>query len=176
MIKDNETAEDCVILHNEVYSKGPVYIDKVSFKSMDGKIISKARTFEGFCIHVEYHCDDPASISENPLGVAIGIRRESDDILVAQFSSANPRDDEGYVVNSGSRNSKKAMNSGVIVACFPDNQLLAGEYVFSIGLLPGLPGCTDFYELHHKRYRFSILRSGYPSGAIFYPNVDWKHY
>ena len=176
LIKDNETAEDCVILHNEVYSKGPVYIDKVSFKSMDGKIISKARTFEGFCIHVEYHCDDPASISENPLGVAIGIRRESDDILVAQFSSANPRDDEGYVVNSGSRNSKKAMNSGVIVACFPDNQLLAGEYVFSIGLLPGLPGCTDFYELHHKRYRFSILRSGYPSGAIFYPNVDWKHY
>ena len=176
LMTDNETAEGCVVLHDEIYSKGPAFVDSVSFRNMDGEVISKARSFEEFCIHVEYHCDDPASISESPLSVAIGIRRESDGILVAQISSANPRDDEGYVVNSGSRNQKSAMNSGVIVARFPDNLLLAGDYVFSIGLLPGLPGCTDFYELHHKRYRFSILRSGYPSGAIFYPNVDWKHY
>lgn len=172
----NKVAEDCILLHNEIYSKGPVYIDKVTFKSMDGKIISKARTFDGFCISVHYHCDDTASISDVPLGLAIGIRRESDGILVAQFSTANPKTDEDNVINETMSCHNPAMDRGVMSAVFKSNQLLAGDYIFSIGLLPGLPGCTEFYELHHKRFRFTILRSGYPSGAVFYPIVEWEHF
>jgi len=166
--------EGCDILHNEYYSKGPVYIDRISFVSQDGKPISGIRTFEPFRIEVAYHSNNPDLISDIPLGLALDIERVSDKIKVAQFSSSNPKRDDDLRNNSHST-IKPAMKKGVFTVSFLLNQLLAADYIFSIGLLPGIPGSTEFYEYHHKRFRISILRTGYPSGAVFYPNVEWSH-
>ena len=166
--------EGCDILHDEYYSKGLVCIDRISFVPQYGKSISGIRTFEPLRIDVAYHCNNPDLISDTPLGLAMDIERESDKIKVAQFSSYNPERDED--LRDYSRSTiKPAMKKGVFTVSFLPNQLLAADYIFSMGLLPGIPGSTEFYEYHHKRFRISILRTGYPSGAVFYPKVEWNH-
>jgi hypothetical protein len=53
--------------------------------------------------------------------------------------------------------------------------MLEGEYLISLGILPNIPGHSNFYEYRHRTYRLKIVAAGYPSGAIYYPEVTWNH-
>jgi lipopolysaccharide transport system ATP-binding protein len=171
----NIVIEGCNILHNEYYTKEKLNITKISFLGEDGQILTKIRTHDTFQINVAYQCEDQELIMNKPLGLAIGIFRESDGIMISQFSNSNPKSDEELYNNDHKGLGGFIKKKGLITALFTPNQLMHGDYIFSIGLLPGIPGNNEFYELHYKRFKISVLRSGYPSGAIFYPRVEWKH-
>ena len=162
------------VLHDEVFRKGPARITKVEFLTAHGRPADGVRTWDPLALRVHYGCDDAAAF-EGTMGLAIGIHRRTDKILVAQFSTVNPPSDEetrGYD-HADFRSPPGA--SGVIEARFAHFQLLNGDYLLSLGILPNNPGTVEFNEYHHQRYLLRVLRNGYPSGAVFYPEVEWRH-
>jgi ABC-type polysaccharide/polyol phosphate transport system ATPase subunit len=156
----------------KVYRRGPVFIDKVVFTDGEGKPAPVLRSFETLRIEVHYHCEGPAP--EHTLGIGIGIERERDMVQVAQFNTVNQAGFELEDYDSASFRTR-AGKTGVITALLPHLQMLEGTYLISLGLCPNIPGVSDFYEYHHRVYRLSIVPAGYPSGAVFYPNVEWTH-
>ena len=176
--QDTELAAETLAVREPVqsvlaYRKGPVIIDAVRFLAADGKQRHAFRTWDDIEIEVSYSCPE----DEMPfdfLGLAIGIERERDLVLVAQFSSAQPsgmdfRDDveESFL--------KRAGKCGKLLARLPAARMLEGDYLVSLGILPNIPGQSSFYEYRHRAYRLKIVAAGYPSGAIYYPEVVWQH-
>jgi ABC-type polysaccharide/polyol phosphate transport system ATPase subunit len=155
------------------YRKGPVIIDGVRFVAADGKQRRVFRTWEDINIEVSYTCAEE-EIPYDFLGLAIGIERERDLVLVAQFSSAQPsgRDFEGDFDESFL---KRAGKSGKLLAQLSRNRMLEGDYLISLGILPNIPGHPSFYEYRHRAYRIKVVPAGYPSGAIYYPEIVWQH-
>lgn len=155
------------------YRKGPVVIDAVRFLTADGKQRRVFRTWEDINIEVDYSCPEE-EIPFEFLGLAIGIEREKDLVLVAQFSSAQPsgREFEGGMDESFL---KRAGKSGKLLVRLPSIRMLDGDYLISLGVLPNIPGQPSFYEYRHRAYRIKIVPAGYPSGAIYYPEVVWQH-
>ncbi len=162
------------VLHNEVFRRGPPIISRVEFLGGDGEPVRKLRPWDTFVIRVHYECSAPGPDDET-LGLAIGIQRKSDTMLVAQFSTVNPPRDEDMRDYDRAPFRTPYGKSGVIEARFENFELMAGDYLLSLGILPNLPGRAEFYEYHHQRYELVVLRGGYPSGAIFHPHVDWSH-
>ena len=155
------------------YRKGPVVIDAIRFLASDGRQRRAFRTWEDITIEVSYSCPEDETPFEY-LGLAIGIEREKDLVLVAQFSSAQPSGkDFGFDLDESFL--KCANKSGKLVARLTNNRILEGDYLISLGILPNTPGQSNFYEYRHRAYRLRIVAAGYPSGAIFYPDVTWKH-
>jgi ABC-type polysaccharide/polyol phosphate transport system ATPase subunit len=154
------------------YRKGPVVIEAVRFLASDGRQRRAFRTWEDIAIEVSYGCRKETPFDY--LGLAIGIEREKDLVLVAQFSSAQPSGkDFGFDLDETFL--KRASNSGKLVARLSNIRMLEGDYLISLGILPNIPGQSDFYEYRHRAYRLKIVASGYSSGAIYYPEVNWKH-
>ena len=161
-------------VHDEIFRKGPARITKIEFLTTDGRPADRVRTWDPLSVRVHYECDDPAAF-DGTLGLAVAFQREHDKLLMAQISSSNPPDDEGGRDYERAPYRAKPGRSGVIEAHFSHCQLLSGEYLVSIGILPNVIGVVDFNEYHHQRYRLRVLRNGYPSGAMFYPEVEWRH-
>ncbi|MGE0769705.1 MAG: ABC transporter ATP-binding protein [Hyphomicrobiaceae bacterium] len=155
-----------------VFRKGPVVIEAVNFINELRNDLAITRTWEDFSIEVSYRCvgDRP----EEKLGIAFAIERESDLQLIAQFSTSTPSGHNAADVDV-LQSSMPPASEGVLIARFPSFQLLAGDYLLSIGLLPIRSGHVDFYEYRHRFYRLRLVTPGYPSGAVFYPNVEWRH-
>ena len=162
------------VLHNEVFRRGPPVITRVEFLGGDGEPVRKLRPWDTFVIRVHYECPAPGPEDET-LGLAIGIQRKSDTMLVAQFSTVNPPRDEDMRDYDRAPFRRPCGRAGVIEGRFENFELLAGDYLLSLGILPNIPGRSEFYEYHHQRYELVVLRGGYPSGGIFYPHVDWRH-
>jgi ABC-type polysaccharide/polyol phosphate transport system ATPase subunit len=162
------------IVHNEIYRRGPVIIDKIEFIGPDEDPAAMLQCWDPFTLRVHYTCP-AALLPDVTLGLAIGIHRRIDEILVAQFSTVNPRRDEEMRHYEQDPFRIRPGESGIIAAAMPHFELMAGEYVLSLGILPNAPGTVEFYEYHHKRYLLTVLRTGYPSGAVFYPDVRWSH-
>lgn len=155
------------------YRKGPVVIDKVRFLGADGRHRQTFRTWEDITLEVSYSCPE----EETPfdfLGLAIGIEREKDLVLVAQFGSSQPSGNE-IELDLDESFLKRPGKSGKILARLGNIRLLDGEYLISLGILPNVPGQSNFYEYRHRAYRLKIVPAGYPSGAIYYPEVVWQH-
>jgi len=157
----------------KVFARGPVRIIRIEFLDDSGKRRSVFHTWETIEIRVHYRCDSN-DIPIDTLGLAIGIERDSDLTLVSQFSTCNYSGNEvEHYVDAEYR--KMASEAGVISARIKPNQLLAGVYLVSLGLLPNIPGTSEFYEYHHRSYKLAVAVTGFNSGAIFYPLVEWDH-
>lgn len=156
----------------KVYRKGPVFIEKVVFRDGSGEQRQVFRTWDTLRIDVHYTCH--GEIPEETLGLGIGIERESDLALIAQFSTVLPAGNE-TVEYADAPFRRQASKSGVISAVFPSLQMMNGDFLVSLGVLPNIPGAVDFYEYRHRSYTLRVVSAGYPSGAAFYPLVEWEH-
>ena len=156
----------------KVYRKGPIIIDRVVFLDGDGRPASVIRTWDTLQIDVHYHCD--GDVPADTLGIGIGIERERDMVMIAQFNTVNLSGAEPLSYDEAPYRTR-AGRKGVMRAVLPDLQMLEGQYLISLGLCPNIPGVSDFYEYHHRVYRLGVIPAGYPSGAVFYPKVEWVH-
>jgi hypothetical protein len=155
-----------------IFRRGPVTIDKVSFLTADGVPRRVFRTWDHLVVQVGYSCPED-QIPFDTLGLAIAIERERDLLLISQFSTVNFA---GYeTLNTRFPFKKLANSKGVIGVKLPRLQLLEGQYLVSLGLLPNVPGRVDFYEYHHRVYKITITPAAYQSGAVFYPIATWFH-
>jgi hypothetical protein len=155
-----------------IFRRGPVVIERVIIGTGDGAFRQVFRTWEDMVFEVKYRSVD--HIPEETLGLAIGIEREHDLLLVAQFSTVNLSGREvGHYDDAPFRIRPNA--TGTISATMRGNQILAGDYLVSIGILANRPLNGEFYEYRHRIYKIRIVPTGYPSGAVFYPLVDWYH-
>ena len=155
-----------------IFRRGPIIIDKVSFLTGDGAPRRVFRTWDDLVVEVAYSCPED-EIPFDTLGLAIAIERERDLLLVSQFNTVNFA---GYeTVNTTFPFKKIAASKGVIGVKLPRLQLLEGQYILSVGLLPNVPGRVDFYEYHHRVYKITIIPAAYQSGAVFYPIARWFH-
>lgn len=165
-----DAGEDAI---QKVFRKGPVHIDRIALTDGGGRRRQTYSTWEDIIIRVEYSC--PADdIPMDTLGLAIGIERDVDLALISQFSTCNYAGNETeHYIDAPFR--KRAGVKGVISVRLPKNQLLGGKYLLSLGILPNIPGTSEFYEYHHRAYRLNIVNPGFHSGAVFYPIVEWSH-
>jgi ABC-type polysaccharide/polyol phosphate transport system ATPase subunit len=155
-----------------IFRRGPVTIDKVSFLTADGVPRRVFRTWDDLVIEVAYSCPED-EIPFDTLGLAIAIERERDLLLISQFSTANFA---GYETADTKFPFKKiAKANGIIGVKLPRLQLLEGQYIVSLGLLPNVAGRVDFYEYHHRVYKITVVPAAYQSGAVFYPIAKWFH-
>lgn len=161
------------VITEKVFRRGPVKIERVTIKDRNGRKRSTYSTWEDIIIDVEYTCP-PDEIPYETLGLAIGIEREADLELIAQFSTCNYAGNEvGHYLDAPFR--KRAAEKGVVSARLPRNQFLAGRFLVSLGVIPNVPGASEFYEYHHRAYRLNVVNPGFHSGAVFYPLVQWSH-
>lgn len=155
-----------------VFRRGPVFIDKVTFVNAQGEPETMFRTWDPFAIRIDYHLEGETPAHE--LGVGVGIERDRDLLLVAQFSTIQPcghlQQDQDTSASLGA-----ARRRGTMVIDLGELQLLEGDYLLSLGLLPNVPGHVDFYEYHHRVYRFRVIPAGYQSGAVMYPRVRYAN-
>jgi lipopolysaccharide transport system ATP-binding protein len=157
----------------QIYRKGPVVIEQVRILGGDGVQRKVFRTWENVTVEVEYSC--PAEyLPFESLGLAIGIEREKDLVLIAQFNTVNYVGDETVGYHEAPYRKVPATH-GIMRAFLPRLQMMNGSYLLSLGLIPNRPGAEDFYEYHHRTYPIRVVTDGYPSGAAFYPIVEWRH-
>ena len=159
-----------MIKNTRIFRQGPIVIESVRFKGDDQTSRFAFRTWESISLEVIYRCE--GEVPDLPVSLAVGIEREQDMALVAQFSTVSLSGNRGH-----ERDSDRDMpgRRGVFSAKLAPLQLLDGYYLVSVGLLPKLPQ-AQFYEYHHRVYRLRVLSGGYPSGAVFYPLVHWDHH
>lgn len=155
-----------------VFRRGPVMIDKVTFRNELGQTLPIARMWEDFEIEVQYRCEEDAPAET--LGMAIAIEREHDLAMIAQFSTCNASGDDALDAEVEAR-WQRAGRAGKIRVRLPRLRLMGGDYLVSVGLLPNIQGHVEFYEYRHRFYRLRMITVGYPSGGVFYPEVVWEH-
>jgi ABC-type polysaccharide/polyol phosphate transport system ATPase subunit len=155
-----------------IFRRGPVLIDNITVSSGDGQPRFAFWTWEDIIVDVDYHCE--GRIPEDTLGLALGIERETDMIMIAQFSTVNFAGNEEVPYDEAPFR-KKPAQKGRISAELRKSQLLAGDYLLSIGLIANHPLNQEFYEYRHRVYRLRIIPTGFNSAAVYYPLVTWKH-
>ena len=155
-----------------VFRRGPVLIERVSFLSSSGTPETMFRTWDKFAICIDYCCE--SAPPEEPLGVGVAIERERDLLLVAQFGTTNPSGHQSIDIATAN-GLRRAGKTGRIIVDLGELQLMEGDYLISIGLLPNISGHVEFYEYRHRTYRIRIIPASYASGAIFFPNVSFRH-
>ena len=157
----------------KIFRKGPVEITKISIVDSQMRRRKTFYTWEDVIIKVDYICRED-SIPHETLGLAIGVERDSDLVLISQFSTCNYSGrEEGHYLEAPFR--IRAGAKGSISAKINENQMLSGVYLLSIGLAPNVPMTAEFYEYHHRAYKINIVNTGFGSGAVFYPDVEWAH-
>jgi ABC-type polysaccharide/polyol phosphate transport system ATPase subunit len=156
----------------KVYRRGPIVIDRVVFRDGQGNPTSVFRTWDHWQLDVDYHCED--EIPEQTLGLAMTIEREHDLVRIAQFNTNNPAGNETISYDDAPFRRRPA-RQGTISAVMPALQMLEGVYILSVALLPNIPSANDYYEYHQRLHRFQVVPAAYPSGAAFYPIVEWRH-
>lgn len=130
------------------------------------------RTWDAISIVIDYTCLDPMPADD--LGIGIAIERERDLMLVAQFGTTNPSGHEERDAQTGTMLTPPH-RKGRFVVDLPEQQLLEGDYLISLGLLPNISGHVEFYEYRHRVYRIRIIPAGYRSGSVFYPYVRYAN-
>ena len=169
---NSDELEHAGIVATKIFRRGPLVIDSVTIGPGDGLSRQVLTTWEDLSFEVKY-----SAIGELPdetLGLAIAIEREHDLLLVAQFSTVNLSGREtGHYDDAPFR--LRPARLGTISARIRSNQLLAGDYLVSLGILANRPMNSEFYEYRHRLYRLRIVPTGFPSGAVYYPVVEWDH-
>ena len=157
----------------KIFRRGPVHIDSVVVHNGNSVHRNVIKTWDDLIIDVSYSCDKD-DIPIDTLGLAIGIEREADLLLVSQFSTVNLAGNETVPYMEASFR-KPAAPKGVIRAKLPRCSLLTGKYLLSLGLLPNIPGTSEFYEYRHRTYELNVVAGSFSPGGVYYPNVIWEH-
>ena len=157
----------------EIFRSGPVIIESVQFLDAGGNATNQFSMFDPLRIRVWYRCE--GDLPRDTLGLAVAISREHDLLLVSNFSTNNVKTDEELGDYDSAPFRRRPGRSGYVEAKVEPIQMLAGNYIVSVGLLANRPGNPEFYEYHHFGYRISVERTGFSSGAVFYPEVAWDH-
>jgi lipopolysaccharide transport system ATP-binding protein len=166
------SAPSAISTSEKIFRRGPVHIESVLIHNGNSVNRNIIKTWDDLIIEVEYSCDEQ-SIPLETLGLAIGIERESDLVLVSQFSTVNlAGNEEAPYLEATFR--KAASCRGILRAKLPRYSLLPGKYLLSLGVLPNIPGTSEFYEYRHRTYALDVVSAG-PAGAIYYPDVKWEH-
>jgi ABC-type polysaccharide/polyol phosphate transport system ATPase subunit len=152
----------------QVFRRGPVIIEDIRFLDGKGSRELLFRTWDPFTIEIDYRVE--GNPPADRLGVAIAIERDHDLLLIAQFDTVNSSGNT-IIDRQFNKHLGPPRRMGTIRVQIDELQLLAGDYLLSLGLLPDTPGDNHFFEYHHRLYRFRVIPSGYPSGAVFYPAV-----
>lgn len=155
-----------------VFRKGPITIDSVNFVDESGKPTRVFRTWDPWRLEVKYRTIGPPP--DTPLGLAVTIERYPELLRVAQFNTNNPAGNE-HAQQVRAHAGMPAGQSGIISVLMPQLQLLEGDYVVSLAIQPNLVGLNDYYEYHQRSHRFRVIPASYPSGAVYYPLVEWAH-
>ena len=162
---DIETADEKPgVMATKVFRKGPVHIDKVRIHNGDATHRNVIRTWEDLVIEVEYSCNEN-DLPIETLGLAIGIERESDLTLISQFSTVNYAGNETVPYREAPFRTH-AGTKGIIRARLPNYSLLAGKYLLSLGLMPNIPGSSEFYEYRHQFTTFKLYLSRHRRQSI----------
>jgi ABC-type polysaccharide/polyol phosphate transport system ATPase subunit len=162
----------CAPKNAPVFRRGPVFIDRVTFLSGDGKPETMFRTWDRFVICVDYRLEGPPP--SHDLGVGVAIERDRDLLLVAQFGTTH----SSGCINLDRRikdTLRKPFKIGSMLVDLGELQLLEGDYLISVGLLPNIANHVEFYEYHHRLYRIRVIPAGYSSGSVVYPRVDFRN-
>ena len=159
--------------HTKIFRRGPVIVDRVTIGVGDGSSRQVFRTWEPLVVEVAYRTVAEVP-SDETLGLAIGIEREHDLVLIAQYSTCNLSGRETGRYDDAPFRLRPGV-TGVISATIEENQLLAGDYLLSFGILANRPCNAEFYEYRHRIYKLRIVPIGFPSGAVYYPRVQWQH-
>lgn len=169
---DNRTG--CIDDSIPVFSKGDIQIDHVDFLDANLEVKTIFYPTDTLRLRVYYRTQNKSLGSS--IGLAVAIEREADLVLITNFSTCNVVEDrELLTYRATPHRNTKAVKNGYIEAILAPLQLLQGNYLVSLGIIPNNPLESEFYEYHHRRYRLIVARSGFPSGALFYPNLQWKH-
>lgn len=155
-----------------IFRRGPVIIDSVEFLDEQMKSQHVFRTWDELNIVVKYHVEGERPKEE--LAIAFGIEREKDLLLVSQFGTANPsgdldRDNAIYNIEDFPN------GCGVYHLKFHNIQMIEGDYLVSLGLLPKIEGHVEFYEYRHRFYRIKIIKSSSMQAGVFYPQFELTH-
>ena len=156
-----------------VFKSGPIAIDAVRIENSSGQGSAVFDTEEDLRIAVQYRCDGP--LPNETLGMAISLNRRADLFPVALSSTTHARNSDDKVRYDHAEHRIPPSAKGTISATISPNQLEAGEYLISVGLLPNVPGAWNFYEYHHLAYPVRVTSSGDRSGGVFRPLVTWSH-
>ena len=128
------TAEAYQNEKRQIYRKGPVVIEQVRILGGDGVRRTVFRTWENVTVEVDYSC--PAEyLPFELLGLAIGIERENDLALIAQFNTVNYVGNETVGYHEAPHRKVPATH-GVMRAFLPRLQMMNGSYLLSLGLIP----------------------------------------
>lgn len=176
VVRDDLTDQTtgCIDEAIPVFKKTGIEIQRVEF--LDEKMQAKPVFYSSDTLRLRVYYRSESDKLGVSMGLAVGIEREADLVLVSNFSTCNVKQDEELISYHDTPFRKaKAARNGYIEAVISPLQLLEGRYLVSLGLIPNNPMEAEFYEYHHRRYRLIISRSGFPSGALFYPMLQWNH-
>jgi ABC-type polysaccharide/polyol phosphate transport system ATPase subunit/SAM-dependent methyltransferase len=157
-----------------VFRRGPVLIDSVEMFDAAGEPTTRLTTLKPFSLKVRYHVE--GDIPEETLGVAVAVNGGYDLSSIAQFYTQNIRPFEDRESYHQSPDRQRAFRLGVIELSFDYVPLRKGEYFFSIGLVPNVPGAWSFYEYRHFYYKFTVDDSGLDLGAPIFLNASVRHF
>ena len=156
--------------------KGKHYsIEKVELldENLQDTRILTSRTEFTLRIHYKKTSNDPEG---DTLGLAVAVNRESDIANVMMFNT-NQIIDESELQNYEDETRRfNGAFRGIIEAKIKPLQLMEGVYYLSFGLLPNIPGASEFYEYRHYALKFTVKPKGYSEPTIFYPIVEWSHF
>jgi len=157
-----------------VFRKGPYVIDSVEFLDESGCVTDYFRFGETLRLSVRYRwvgTGDP----DQTIGLAVALHRKADMINVCHFNTNQVHSDGELADYNGPEWRLARHTKGRLEAIIQPLQLCEGRYLVSLGILPNVPGVSDFYEYHHCMYEISVGRNGYPEPTVFYPLVRWTN-
>ena len=159
---------------SEPFSTGAYRIARVQFHDGAGNETTRFRFGEPFILRVEYECllDSEPDVS---CGLAVAVTSVPEHVAVMYFNTNYPHSDAEMLEYDQQPYRKYRGRRGVIEARIPYLQLRAGQYLFSLGLLPNSRDVHQFYEYRHLMYRIDVLPNGYPEPSVFYPQVHWSN-
>jgi lipopolysaccharide transport system ATP-binding protein len=157
-----------------IYRRGPVFIDRVEFIDENDMVTNIFRKWTLMRVRVYYHCEN--ILPEDPLALVIGFARAGDYMNISHFGMWHAVKDEDLIDYDSADFRHKPGWKGKLEGLIDPLQLVEGEYVASIGILPCKPNSMEFYEHRKFFYPFRVLRNGHPQfSLIYYPIVSWKH-
>ncbi len=171
---ENDIITGCIDSNIPVFKKVGVEIERVDF--LDELLQPKDIFYSTDTLRLRvYYLTENETLGVS-MGLAVAIEREADLVLITNFSTCNVTDDAELLTYSEVPfRQATAVKYGYIEAVISPLQLLDGHYLVSLGLIPNNPMEAEFYEYHHRRYRLIVSRTGFPSGALFYPMLQWNH-
>ena len=150
-------------LAKQVFRRGPVFISSVELIDDQESLTNRLTMLKPFKIRIHYRVE--GNIPSDSLGIALAVNNKIDLSPVAQYMTQNIRPTETRETYDYAVDRIIPRQNGTIDIEFDYVPFRKGEYLLSIGLLPNLPACWQFYEYRHFYYTFSVDDAGMDVGA-----------